>query len=151
MTDASDSIEILPLSAKHIPLIAALEKEVFSEPWTEGMLKGELQNPAAVWRVAMNGEKLAGYAGMHFIEGTGYITNIAVAANFRGKGLADRLLDTLVSYCVERDGSELTLEVRPSNTAAMNFYHSHGFVQAGLRRGYYSVPSEDAFLMTKYL
>ena len=43
----------------------------------------------------------------------------------------------------------LTLEVRASNQAAIALYEKHGFHQAGLRKGYYQHPREDAIIMTR--
>lgn len=43
----------------------------------------------------------------------------------------------------------LTLEVRPSNTAAIALYQGFGFREVG-RRNYYDLPKEDALILTKY-
>ena len=44
----------------------------------------------------------------------------------------------------------LTLEVRPSNQAAIALYQGFGFIEAGRRRNYYDLPKEDALILTKY-
>ena len=43
----------------------------------------------------------------------------------------------------------LTLEVRPSNTAAIALYRGFGFEEAGRRKNYYDLPKEDALILTK--
>lgn len=144
----TSSIDIAALEPEHLPLMAELEQQCFTEPWTAGMLAGELSNPHAVWWVAMCGDTLCAYGGLHLIAGVGYITNVAVAPAFRRRGLASRILHQLQAYCTEQHGTELTLEVRPSNSAALALYRKHGFKEAGRRKNYYTNPPEDALLMT---
>lgn len=60
----------------------------------------------------------------------GYIDNVAVRPNCRKQGIADRLLDVFCRFGQEHLAF-LTLEVRPSNTAAVALYEKHGFQEAG--------------------
>ena len=141
--------EIVPMDRSHIEEIAALEKECFSTPWTEAMLEEELFNPQASFIVAEDDEgNILGYAGLHVVLDEGYSDNIAVQPDARRHGVASALLDV---YC--RFGAVnlafLTLEVRPSNTAAIALYESFGFRQAGRRKNYYDLPKEDALILTK--
>lgn len=141
--------EIVPMDRSHVPQIAALEKECFSSPWSEGMLEEELFNPQASFLVAEDDEgNILGYAGLHVVLDEGYIDNIAVEPDARRHGVASALLDV---YC--RFGatnlSFLTLEVRVSNLPAICLYEKHGFQRVGLRPGYYQLPREDAVIMTR--
>lgn len=134
----------------HIPEIARLERLCFSHPWSEAALREELENPDAVFLVCLLNGKPAGYAGMHAPAGDCYLDNIAVFPQFRRQGLGAKLLEALEARAVERGGSFLTLEVRPSNREALALYRSRGYSEAGRRKNFYEDPREDALLLTKY-
>ena len=140
---------IVPMDRSHLKGVAELERLCFSTPWNEAMLEEELYNDTASFLVAEGPDgTVVGYAGLHVILDEGYIDNLAVRPDQRRQGIADRLLEV---FC--RFGAAhlrfLTLEVRPSNTAAVALYEKHGFREAGRRRDYYDAPREDALLLTK--
>lgn len=91
---------------------------------------------------------IMGFAGLWLMAGEAHITNIAVREMRRRQGIGELLLISLVDLAIEMDASLVTLEVRFSNTAAQQLYYKYGFVQVGLRRGYYIDDKEDAMLMT---
>ena len=138
------------MERRHIPILAGLEQVCFADPWSENALAEELENPQAVFLTAENlrGEVL-GYAGMHDILGEGYIDNIAVFPQARGKGVGSALVNALLNYGEHNGLAFITLEVRPSNGAAVSLYRKYGFQQEGIRRGYYRHPAEDAWILTR--
>ena len=140
---------LTPMTAEHIPQIAALERACFSHPWTEDMLRGELWNDSAVIVVAQREDGVVlGYAGLQTVLDEGYINNVAVAANARRQGVADALIDAFVRFGRAKLAF-LTLEVRASNAPAIALYLKHGFAQVGRRKNYYRHPTEDAIIMTR--
>ena len=141
--------QLVPMDRSHLSGVAALERLCFSAPWTEAMLEEELYNDTASFIVAQgeNGEVL-GYAGLHVVLDEGYIDNVAVLPEYRRQGVADRLLDVFCRFG-QAHLAFLTLEVRPSNAAAVALYEKHGFAEAGRRKNYYTDPAEDALLLTK--
>lgn len=141
--------KILPMTAEIIPQIAALEQQCFSHPWSEGALREELFNDAACFLAAVTeDEQVLGYAGLHCVLDEGYIDNIAVFPQFRRQGVAGELLGAFLRFG-QANLAFLTLEVRPSNTAAIAFYRKYGFEEVGRRKNYYDAPTEDAVLMTR--
>ena len=145
--------EIVPMDRSHIPQIAALERECFSDPWSERLLEDALFDTQACFIVAEDGEEgnVLGYAGLHAVLDEGYITDLAVFSRCRRHGVGTALLREL-----ERRGRALglrflTLEVRPSNAAALGLYRGMGYWEEGRRRDFYTSPREDALLLTKYL
>lgn len=140
---------LVPMDRSHLAGVAELERLCFAAPWSEAMLAEELYNDTASFIVA-EGEDGAvlGYAGLHVILDEGYIDNVAVRPDCRRQGIADRLLDVFCRFGEEKLAF-LTLEVRPSNTAAVALYRKHGFQEAGRRRDYYENPREDALLLTR--
>ena len=113
------------------------------------MLAEELYNDTASFIVAEGEDgSVLGYAGLHVILDEGYIDNVAVRPDCRRQGIADRLLNVFCRFGEEKLAF-LTLEVRPSNEAAVALYQKHGFQEAGRRRDYYEAPKEDALLLTR--
>ncbi len=141
--------QLVPMDRSHLAAVAALERLCFTTPWTEAMLEEELYNDTASFIVAQRADgEVLGYAGLHVILDEGYIDNVAVRPEYRRQGVADRLLDVFCRFGQARLAF-LTLEVRPSNTAAVALYEKHGFREAGRRKNYYENPTEDALLLTK--
>lgn len=140
--------KLVPMDRGHIKEIAQIERECFSMPWSEGALEEELYNPQASFIVAQRADgAVLGYAGLHVAADEGYIDNIAVREDYRRQGIADDLLDVFVRFGAA-NLAFLTLEVRPSNQAAIDLYFKHGFAQVGRRKDYYQDPKEDAIIMT---
>lgn len=142
-------IPIVPMEQPHVEAVAQLEKDCFSHPWTYAGLLEELENPTARFFVALQDGHVCGYAGMHHIVGECYITNVAVLPGLRRQGIGRRLMERLVLEAQREHAEMITLEVRPSNCAAIALYQSMGFLQEGRRKNFYTEPKEDALLLTR--
>ena len=126
--------------------IAELEKENFSDGWSLDSLKEEINNPDAFYlsvRDNENGNVVAA-AGMIISIDTADIMNVSVKEEYRRKGLATKLLDTLFEEGRKRGVKDFTLEVRENNHAARELYEKKGFVFEGIRPKFYSNPAEGA-------
>ncbi len=139
------------MSSSHIEVIARLEKDCFSSPWSEDGLKSELNNDFARFYVAFSGDKIAGYIGSHNILGEVYITNVAVFSEFRRNGVGKALVVFLVEEMKNENAEFVTLEVRKTNHNAISLYEKCGFEKVGERKNFYEKPIEDAILMTYYI
>lgn len=144
-------IEIVNMSREHLDVLAKLETACFSVPWSRSMIESELDNELAEYFVALEGGVIAGYGGSQTVLDITNITNIAVSPEYRRRGIAAKLMRQLIKRCGEKGVSELTLEVRESNTPAIALYASFGFITVGRRRRYYTLPDEDALIMTLFL
>lgn len=142
------SIKILPMATEHIKGIAKIEEECFSKPWSESAIKAELSNPTAMFFVAVENGIAVGYIGLHIICDEGYIANLAVLPTHRKTGIAKNLINTAIGLALGMELKFLTLEVRPSNLAAVSLYKSFDFKIAGRRKNFYSSPKEDGYIMT---
>lgn len=127
--------------------IAKIEQACFSAPWSEDSIAESLDNPASHFLIAYNSDEVAGYMGLQIFSGEGYVTNVAVLPKFRGKGIAK----ALITEQMKNDMEFITLEVRESNVPAINLYTKMGFENMGIRPKFYSNPTENAIIMTKYL
>ena len=144
-------MQITPMAEGHISQIAALERACFHAPWSADALREELDNPHAVFRVAVDGSGgVLGYVGMHHLVDEGFITNVAVAPDARRQGVAKALLEHLAAYGVAHSLYRITLEVRVSNAPAIALYEGAGYVRDGVRPGFYSHPTEDAAIYSLY-
>ncbi len=140
---------LVPMDRSHLAGVADLERLCFAVPWSEAMLEEELYNDTASFIVAEGEDgQVLGYAGLHVVLDEGCIDNVAVRPDCRRQGIADRLLDVFCRFGQEHLAF-LTLEVRPSNEAAVSLYKKNGFREAGRRRDYYENPREDALLLTR--
>ena len=142
-------IIICPMERSHVPQIAKLEAENFSAPWDEGSISSELTNPLSYWLVALDGECVCGYVGSQSVLGEADMMNLAVASDYRRRGIASALLQTLQNALCANGVYSLTLEVRASNEAAIALYEAHGYAQVGRRPNYYFRPKEDALILRK--
>jgi ribosomal-protein-alanine N-acetyltransferase len=141
-------ITIADASEALLPQIQRIEQQSFSVPWTEQMLRMQLDPDSHVFLTAEADGGVVGYIGMMYVLDEGYISNVAVHPDFRRRGVADALLDALEARARALLLSFLTLEVRQSNAPAVALYEKHGYRIAGRRRNYYEKPTEDALLMT---
>lgn len=134
--------------ASDIPSLCRLENECFSMPWSEKAFEDFFANGCSHCLVAQIGGEVCGYVGMNLILGEGEITNLAVSAEHRRKGIGEALMAKLF----QTEGlCRILLDVRESNTAARRLYEKCGFVTDGIRRGFYQKPREDAVLMSREL
>ena len=131
-----------------LPQIVGIERECFSLPWTEKMLRAQLDGERSVFLAALEGGTVLGYVGLSYVLDEGYISNVAVAPAYRRRGVADALIAELTRRARTLNLAFLTLEVRESNAPAVALYAGHGFRVVGRRRSYYEKPREDALLMT---
>ena len=131
--------------------ILAIEKQSFSTPWSyEAFYKEITENKFAIYYVATYGDKIIGYSGMWLVIDESHITNIAIIPDYRGKGIAKMLMYSMMVTSVKNSCNRMTLEVRVENYPAQYLYHGLGFVNAGIRKGYYSDTGDDAIIMWNY-
>lgn len=144
-------INFFPMEKDDIPEVVKLEKMCFSQPWSEKAFLDAFDGGNSYFAVAKTEDNLTvGYGGMYFASGEGYVYNIAVKKEYRGQKIGQMLVQKLIDYSVSKNLEFLSLEVRESNTAAINLYNKMGFKTLGKRKGFYSDPKEDAFIMTLF-
>lgn len=137
--------------------VLGLEQALFPEDaWSPGMFWSELahaRGPGATRRyvVADAGGRLVGYGGLAAVAGTGDIQTVGVVPEYRGTGLAARLMRELLGAAGEFGCHEVLLEVRVDNAPAQRLYERFGFTRIGVRRGYYQPGDVDALVMRREL
>ena len=142
---------IIDTTQTQLEQIEKIEQQCFSCPWTLDQLRSQLSDDRHVFLAAVDaGGTVLGYVGMMFVLDEGYISNVAVAPDFRRQGVADALISALMTRAEELNLAFVTLEVRAGNEPAKALYAKHGFVPVGRRKNYYDLPKEDAILMTRF-
>ena len=148
---------IVPMHNTHVSEIAALEAATFSLPWSEDAIRSELENPLALWLVAVGeagegeAKPVLGYVGSQTCFEDADILNVAVIPAARRRGIAAALMRELEVRLAPKGVERITLEVRASNVPAIRLYEGLGYTQVGLRKGYYEKPREDALILQKQL
>ena len=110
-----------------------------------GVAKGAPEDIIADLRANFQGE--CSEVGMYLAMDEGEITNVAVAPVERCHGVGGMLLTELLKIAENKGVARIVLEVRASNDSAIRLYERNGFVQCGMRKGFYEFPKEDAYVM----
>lgn len=131
-----------------VDMVVGIEAEAFSTPWRRDTFLNLIDRPGIELLVLEDRtEGVVGYAVLWCILDQGELANVAVTPRLRGKGLGRRIMSRVMEVARERGVDKLYLEVRASNAAALELYRSLGFVEVGIRKGYYDHPKEDARIM----
>ena len=138
-------------SLSEIDAILAVEQASFTNPWTREMYLAELDHEGvAFFYVARDAERrVVGFCSFWRVLDELHVNNLAVLPAYRRQGIASALLARVLEAGAAMGSRRATLEVRNSNDAARRLYGGFGFVVAGIRRGYYTEPIEDALVLCR--
>ena len=145
----ADGIIIRPMTSEDTKAVSDLEKECFSNPWSQNAIEAELSNSNAHYFDAVKETDVSGYIGCHIILDECYIANVAVSEKLRRQGIGRLLTDKILTYAKDKNCAFVSLEVRKSNISAISLYEKQGFEFVGERKNFYSDPTENAYIMTK--
>ena len=128
--------------------ILAVDRASFTNPWTPDMIAWEARNSdvARVY-VCRQATGVVGYCAAWHVFDELHINNLAVLPDRRRQGVARALLQHALSAAVQGGARRATLEVRASNHAARALYENFGFRLSGVRKAYYTTPTEDAVIL----
>jgi ribosomal-protein-alanine N-acetyltransferase len=141
---------IEPLASPHqIDEVLSIEEASFTNPWTREMYLADLDNRGVSYCFLAQDEggHVVGFCSVWRVADEIHVNNLAVKPEFRRMGVATALLTHALGEGVRLGARRATLEVRRSNDAARLLYERFGFVVAGIRRGYYTKPIEDALVL----
>jgi [ribosomal protein S18]-alanine N-acetyltransferase len=148
-------IRVRPMDVADLDQVIAIERASFTMPWTLDTFRGLLRRADADLFVAevadgpVAGRRVVAYAAVWMVVDQAELGDIAVAAEWRRRGIARRLMDTVLEHVGRRGVREIFLEVRPSNHEARRLYERYGFAAIGRRKNYYSSPREDALVLRR--
>jgi [ribosomal protein S18]-alanine N-acetyltransferase len=145
------TIEFRKLKLRDLNTIEEIERSSYPTPWSRSMFAGELAKPSSICLGAIEADRdrLIGYLIISRYVDAWHVMNIAIADDFRRRGIATQLMERLFEVTSGDGRRGYTLEVRVSNEAAIRLYEGLGFKARGVRRGYYTDNREDALIMWK--
>jgi ribosomal-protein-alanine N-acetyltransferase len=146
------NIELRRLTLTDLGAIERIERSAYPTPWSRSMFAGELAKTSSMCLGAVDtdaDDALVAYLIISRYADAWHVMNVAVDEDYRGQGVATKLLNQLFELTAGDDRRGYTLEVRVSNRGAIKLYEKLGFVARGIRRGYYTDNREDALIMWK--
>ena len=145
-----------PMQLSDVAEVAAIERSIYSAPWTEGNFIDSLNAGYCAWTLrnaaadrpahratARSSSPILGYFVLMAAVDEAHLLNVSVAAPAQRRGLGLFLLRRAVELALDHKASSVILEVRPSNLRALAIYHRFGFREQGRRRRYYPVSAHD--------
>ncbi len=134
-------------SASDAGALAALEAAIFSDAWSETSLGKTLASPLTAAFLLKEAGETVGYLIASYLAPEGELLRIGVHPAYRKRGYGARLMERFLAEAKRRGCDTLFLEVRRDNAGAISLYRRYGFLDNGVRRGYYKNPTADALLM----
>lgn len=146
----NDDLTIEVMGMKDLEEVMEVEHKCFNTPWSRYSFICELSNNEfSHYILARYLNKVIGYAGIWVVLDEAHVTNVGVLPEYRGEGVGELLMKSLMALAKHQGAKKMTLEVRKSNYVAQNLYSKLGFEPVGIRRGYYLDNKEDAVIMWK--
>ena len=135
-----------PMRVEDLPAVMKTDRENLPRPWSQAVWREEIFSPFGLYLVLEENGVIFGHVGVKLVADEAHVTTLAVRPERRRQGFARALIEAALDDPASADARRAYLEVRPSNLAARALYVSLGFVETGIRPGYYG--DEDALLMT---
>ena len=132
--------------------VMRVEHEVYEFPWTEKIFSDCIRVGYYCW-LALQRQNIVGHAVISVSAGESHMLNLSIAREYQRRGFGKEFIEFLIQQAQAKQAQTMLLEVRPSNTAAINCYNSAGFNEIGLRKDYYPAPEgrEDALLFARHI
>jgi ribosomal-protein-alanine N-acetyltransferase len=146
---ADETVVVRGMHFTDLEAVAAIERRVFTLPWSLAIFSGQLARESGICLVCEVNGQIAAYLIADMFVDVWHLMNLAVDAPHRRKRLASALMEAYFAITERQGHRGHALEVRVSNTAAIDLYRRFGFVSTGVRPGYYSDDREDALIMWK--
>lgn len=143
--------DIYKASPADLDDIARLEQACFSVPWSEGQVLSEIKSEDACVICAVNDGVVCGFCIAHLVGDDAEVYQIAVDEPYRRRGIGELMLSYAMTQMEDMGALALYLEVRVSNKPAIALYESFGFERVGIRKKYYTAPTEDAMIMKRVI
>ncbi len=132
--------------------VMKVEHQVYEFPWTEKIFSDCIRVGYYCW-LALQRQNIVGHAVISVSAGESHMLNLSIAREYQRRGFGKVFIEFLIQQAQKKQAQTMLLEVRPSNTAAINCYNSAGFNEIGLRKDYYPAPEgrEDALLFARHI
>ena len=137
-----------PMKKSDITTIVEIEKQVYQFPWSEKTFRDCL-NAGYHCLISERIGEIISYGIISIGAGESHVMNLCVSPKFQKQGFGIDMVKKLIDLARYHRADTMFLEVRPSNTAAIELYKKMGFNEIGLRKGYYPAATgrEDAQIL----
>jgi ribosomal-protein-alanine N-acetyltransferase len=137
-----------PMLEEDLPVVLGIEAAAYEFPWTMTIFEDCLKMGYSTWLLERDARIIA-YAVMSVAVGECHLLNLCVHPDFQRMGHGKMMLDHMLDLAGRHHAGMAFLEVRPSNTVALQLYQARGFNEVGMRRNYYPAHfgREDALIM----
>jgi len=146
------NLNLCPMQLQNIEEVLEMEKSIYEYPWTEGIFKDCLRVGYCCW-LLMEDDEIAGYSVLSAAADESHLLNVCVRKKSRRRGYGKQLVEHMLQVAKSHGASVCLLEVRPSNSAAVEMYEKMDFVEVGTRPNYYPAKNghEDALILAREL
>ncbi len=145
------TLRIEKLKRRDLRHLLRIESAVFPEPWSPEVFNSELAlRKGRLYRAAWAGEEMAGYIGFMIVDDEAHMTTIATAPAFQRAGVATTMIVDGFRTLRADGVKHISLEVAANNEPAQTLYRRFGFAPVAVRKNYYPVTGQDAFVMWVY-
>ncbi|NLV73856.1 MAG: ribosomal protein S18-alanine N-acetyltransferase [Chloroflexi bacterium] len=169
------SYTLSPMTLDDVQTVHTIEEEIYTAPWSLGAFVQEVRDNRSAHYLVLrykpyeyepfarrmlprglrhhlnsphNDPAILGYGGFWLYVDEAHICTLALRESWRGRGLGELLLNSLLDAALKQGAAFATLEVRVSNLRAQGLYGKYGFRTVGRRVGYYTDNHEDAYIMS---
>jgi len=140
--------EFRDMTLADVDAVWQIECAAYGFPWSKGLFEQAICSTKDCWVMLLQG-RICGYAIVSYVVGEAELLNICVDPQYQGRKLGGRLLEHVIDAATAKQTTDMYLEVRTSNQAAIQLYERAGFNEVGCRKNYYPTANgrEDALLM----
>ena len=154
----SGNIRITDFDAQYADDVLEIQTECGLSIWSKNDYTSELERADSIFKIARTAdEKIVGFALVRLLFGNSNIVNnsfdsseilnIAVRNSFQQSVIGQMIFDELLRELKSKNIAEIWLEVRQSNSNAINFYRKNSFEMQFERKNYYTNPTENACVL----
>ncbi len=146
------SVSFSSLTEKNSAVAFGIHQQGQVSPWSEKIFNDCLTAPYFAKYICVDEEEIGYFVGMQVLDEV-TLLDIGIDRGYQGQGFGRRLLEYFVQLSVQQVVQQIWLEVRISNSKAINLYQSVGFNVIDRRKNYYSLgdEKEDAFVMCMHI
>ena len=107
-----------PMREQDLAAVMSIEQRAYEFHWSEGIFRDCLRVGYGCWVMELDGG-IAGYGILSLVVGEAHLLNVCIAPERQRQGYGRLLLEHFIQLAKERGASQMLLEVRPSNQAAI--------------------------------
>lgn len=145
------TLRIEKLKRRDLRHVLRIESTVFPEPWSVEVFNSELAlRKGRLYRAVWDGDEMVGYIGFMMADDEAHMTTIATSPRFQRSGVATTMIIDCVRTLRSSGIKHISLEVAANNERAQALYRRFGFAPVAVRKNYYPVTGQDAFVMWVY-